>query len=115
MNELITKLADLGFTPEKFAEESNSYNEGISDYTVEEAAGKWKKVLEEELDDSQDYSWQPTKVIVVLYFEKYNTYIRSDMFSGSYGRETWTDWKQCFPRQVVTTRYEYEDSQLNSY
>lgn len=60
-------------------------------------------------DDDPVYDWGYSgsyRDAVVVEF--LGTFFKSNQFSGSYGRNEWTEWKEVIPEQI--TRYYYDKS-----
>lgn len=111
---LINELNRLGFTPEEYVDQiydSGSYNSGGNHYInsdIELVVGPWEEVLNEQVDEepSEANDWNTITQRIVLYFPKYDKYILSTNFQGSYGRETFTAWKEVEKKTKTIHYYE---------
>ena len=120
---LIEKLNSLGFTPENYLDQiydSGSYDAGtktISNDDIRAVVGPWTE-LEKEKEVLIKDEWGDAESVkrTLLYFVDHHIYLAAHQFSGSYGREEWTEWYQVVARtETIYVKLEEEDDSSYKY
>ncbi len=118
--ELIKVLEAMGFTPEEYDSQlysdgsyyADNSNEQITNHKIEAAVGAWREIEKNKPAEIKEYGYTETRERTILHFIEHNIYLAANVYSGSYGRENWTNWYQVFPKEVTIYTQEEE---INSY
>ena len=56
---------------------------------------------EERADEHVRESWDYRKGSIVLFFKNHGVYLKTDWYQGSYETESYSDWKEVFPKTKI--------------